>query len=422
MKQSSITLHVNPSLPTHCPVTGLPVYGDASWTYTSPQGDYRLRVSFIGDRIAWLQPQGHVRLEHARKGMALLEDVLFAMLPETAPIIAIDDYSSVTGASLNARRFITQVLRQHQQIQTYIVYGASKIFRLGLGLGQRFGIFPFEVIVARDYEEAATSACARFNRMALQTDALTEAFGPPRPEGGDAEVRLGDQPPDPLIEHAAELLDYVGGINLETYDLKPVYQTVSHHHPFRPVYDALALLRDDMQAILQRHQEARENLERRENELTEKQVLLNETHTALNVLLSARQEERRRLEVRIKDRFSALLQPLVDGLAQTPMASRQRTLMALVKDVIGRIGMPLSYESKGLDTPFTARERMIAYLFSVGQTPREMACTLGRSHRTIENHCQRMRAKAGLKGHHPTLKDWLAQADPVVPPPTRRRP
>ena len=64
---------------------------------------------------------------------------------------------------------------------------------------------------------------------------------------------------------------------------------------------------------------------------------------------------------------------------------------------------------------------MIAYLFTVGQTPREMADTLGLSHRTIENHCLRMRVKAGLKGHRPTLKDWLAKADPAVPQPTRRR-
>lgn len=421
MIQSSRTLHVETSLPTHCPVTGLPVYGDASWAYSSPEGDYRLRVSFIGDRIAWLQPQGHVRLRHARKGMALLEDVLLAMLPDASSIIAIDDYSSVTGASLNARRFITRVLRQHTRIEAYIVYGASKIFRLGLGLGQRFGIFPFDLVVARDYEEAVTSAYARSNRMEMQTDALTEAFGLPRPEGGETEARIGDLPPDPLIGYAAELLDYVGSINLETYELEPVYQTVSQYHPFRQVYDALALLRDDMQAILQRHQDARENLERRENELTEKQVLLTETHTALNILLSARQEERRRLEVRIKDRFYALLQPLVDGLSQTPATSRQRTLMRLLQDAIGRIGMPLPCESKGLDTRFTARERMIAYLISVGQTPREIADTLGLSHRTIENHCQRMRAKLGLKGHRPTLKDWLVQADPLVPQRTRRR-
>jgi len=420
MISSTTTLHGNTSLPTHCPITGLPVYGDASWTYTSPEGAYRVRVSFIGDRIAWLQPQGHVRRRHARQGMALLEDVLLAMLPEASPFIAIDDYSSVTGASLNARRFIIQTLRQHSRIQAYIVYGASKIFRLGFGLGQRFGIFPFDLAIARDYEEAVAIAHARSIRIEIPPGSFPTAMVPPSNIDEGTGAAHPGQTAEPLTDFAAELLDYVGSINLETYDFSPIYPAVPFHHPFRPVYDALTLLRDDMQAILQRHREARENLERRENELTEKQVILNETHTALNILLGARQEDRQRLAVRIKDRFYGLLRPLVAGLASTPMTPRQQTLVRLLKDVIGRIGTPLTCESKGIQTRFTARERMIAYLFSTGQIPREMAYTLGVSPRTIENHCQRMRVKAGLKGHHPSLKDWLTQVDPGVPEPTRR--
>ena len=420
MIRSAATLRVNSPLPRHCPVTGLPIYSDASWNYVSPGSDYRLRVSFIGDRIAWLQPQGHALLRHARKGMALVEDVLLAMLPEEAPFIAIDDYSSVTGASLNARRFIIQTLRQQPRMLAYIVYGASKIFRLGLGLSQRFGVFPFDLVVARDYEEAVAIAHARSRRMAAQAGTRNAASERIFSEDEATDEGHGDRTAEPLAEFAAELLDYVGSINLESYGFAPIYQAVPLHHPFRPVYDALALLRDDMQAILQRHREARENLERRENELTEKQAILNETHTALNILLAARQEERQRLELLIKDRFNALLRPLVDGLAGTPMTPRQETLIRLLRDVIGCIGTSLTGESKRLQTPFTARECMIAYLFTTGQTPREMATNLGLSHRTIENHCQRMRAKAGLKGHTPTLKDWLTWTDPDVPEPTWR--
>lgn len=420
MNPSTTTLFINTPLPRHCPVTGLPVYGDASWIYASPGGGYRLRVSFIGDRIAWLQPQGHVRLRHVRKGMALLEDVLLAMLPEASPFIIIHDYSSVTGASLNARRFVMQTLRQKQQIQAYIVYGFSHIFRIGFELGQRFGSFPFDIVVALNYEEAVTIGQARSIRIATRAGTKPAASSTPLSTDGGTDATPHDRAVEPLAEFTAELLEYVGGINLETYGFEPSYPAVPFNHPFRPVYDALTLLRDDMQAILQRHREAREKLERRENELTEKQTILNETHSALNILLAARQEERQRLEVRIKDRFDALLRPLVDGLARTAMAPRQRTLIRLLRGVIGRIGTSLACESKGLQTRFTARERMIAYLFTTGQNPREMAHTLGLSYRTIENHCQRMRVKIGLKGHHPTLKDWLTRTDPGVLEQSRR--
>ena len=420
MIQSATTLPISTPLPTHCPVTGLPIYGDASWIYTSPGGDYRLRVSFIGDRIAWLQPQGHVRLRHARKGMALLDDVLLAMLPDASPFIAIHDYSSVTGASLNARRFVKQTLRQKQQMQAYIAYGFPHIFRIGFELGQRFGVFPFDIVVALDYEEAVTIGQARSNRMATQVGTKPAVSGTSPSPDGDTAATPRDRAAEPLTEFTAELLEYVGGINLETYGFAPSYPAVPFNHPFRPVYDALALLRDDMQAILQRHREVRENLEQREIELTEKQAILNETHTALNILLTARREERQRLEVRIKNRFNTLLRPLVDGLAGTPMTPRQIILIRLLRDVIGRIGTALPCESKQLQTSFTARERMIAYLLTTGQNPREMAYTLGLSQRTIENHCQRMRIKAGLRGHQPTLKDWLTRADEGVPEATRR--
>ena len=420
MIQSATTLPISTPLPKHCPVTGLPIYADPSWTYASPGGGYRLRISFIGDRIAWLQPQGHVRLRHVQKGMALLEDVLLAMLPKASAFIVIHDYSSVAGASLNARRFVMQTLRQKPQIQSYIVYGFEKMFRIGFELGQRFGVFPFDIVVARDYEDAAAIAHARASRMA--TPPGTKAAAPDKTHIKDerGEETYSDPAVEPLAEFAAELFEYVGNINIETYGFVPTYQTVPFDHPFRPIYDALALLRDDMQAILQRHRDVRENLEQREIELTEKQAILNETHTALKILLATRQEERQRLEERIKNRFNALLRPLVDGLASTPVTPRQGILIRLLRDVIRRIGTALACESKQLQTPFTARERMVAYLFNTGQNPREMADTLGLSQRTVENHCQRMRVKAGLRGHHPTLKDWLTRMDSGVPEQIRR--
>lgn len=420
MIPSTTTLPISTPLPKHCPVTGLPIYADASWVYSSPGGGYRLRISFIGDRIAWLQPQGYVRLRHVRKGMALLEDVLLAMLPKASAFIIIHDYSSVAGASLNARRFVMQTLRQKPQIQSYIVYGFEKSFRIGFELGQRFGVFPFEIVVARDYEDAVAIAHARSSRMAASAGAEAAATDKTPFRDENREETQSDRVVAPLAELAAELFEYVGNINIEAYGFATTYQTVPFTHPFRPVYDALTLLRDDMQAILQRHRNVRENLEQRGIELTEKQAILNETHTALKILLTARQEERQRLEVRIKDRFNALLRPLVDGLASTPVTPRQGILIRLLRDVIRRIGTALACESKQLQTPFTARERMVAYLFSTGQNPREMADTLGLSQRTIENHCQRMRVKAGLRGHHPTLKDWLTRVNSGLPEPIRR--
>jgi DNA-binding CsgD family transcriptional regulator len=401
--------YTNASLPTHCPVTGLPIYGHSSWVYTSPGGKYRLRVSFIGDRIVWLQAAGYVRLEYAQAGMALLEDVLFSMMPKASPFIAIDDYSAVRGATLNARRFIIQTLRQERRMESYIVYGPAPVFRLGLGLSRRFNVFPFEVVITRNYDEAVTAAHARSGAPGAHSE---EGLHLPR-STADGEIVGGDPPArhpgDPLAPYADELLDIVGRITLEPYGMAPVSRTVPLDHPLRPVHDALALLRDDMQAILRRLSEARAKVDGREKELMEKQTMLNETHTTLNVLFQARQEERRRFEARIKNRFQALLQPLVEGIESTVMTPRQRELIQVLHQVFSHIGGCLMSEEQPVKTAFTPRERLIACLLILGKSPQAIARLLELSPRTVENHCQRMRAKIGLVGPVPTLQDWLAR-------------
>ena len=409
MNRSDALPYTNIPLPTHCPVTGLPIYSHSSWTYASPGGDYRLQVSFIGDRIVWLQPKGYVRLKYAQAGMALLEDVLFSMMPKSMPFIAVDDYSAVSGASLNARRFIIQALRQEQRLRSYIAYGAPRIFRLGLELSRRFAFFPFEVIVAPDYEAAAAAAGNRLGGMeAVPDDGLPDSADPSHGVAADGRRPLGGQP-DALAPYAGELLEVVGRITLEPYGMAAISHTVALEHPFRPVYDALAILREDMQAILERHREAREKLEVREKEVIAKQAALNEAHTALNVLYSARQEERRRLEERIKSRFQALLQPLVDGFESTATTPRQRDVVRLLNRVLRHIGACLACQEAPLPAPFTARERLIACLLILGESPRRIARLLELSPRTIQNHCQRMRSKIGLQGSAPTLRDWLTQ-------------
>ena len=81
--------------------------------------------------------------------------------------------------------------------------------------------------------------------------------------------------------------------------------------------------------------------------------------------------------------------------------------MRLLRDVTGRIGTLPPYDPHRLQTPFTARENMVAFLIKSRLNPREIADILQLSRRTIENHCQRMRGKAGLTGQPQTLRSWL---------------
>jgi DNA-binding CsgD family transcriptional regulator len=395
-------------LPTHCPVTGMPVQGHPSWRYNSPGGRYRLRVSVLGDRIIWLQPQGYLHLEDARRGKALLDDVLFAVLPRRAAFIALDDYSAVDGASLNARRFIFNILRNDRRHGAYIVYGASRPLGLGLTLGRRLGLFPQEVVVVPDYAAAAAAALRQLLR--LESDGEVPAGG--REERSPSGLTADGEGGPGLAAYAEHLLAFVGAIAVEPYGLRQRVRSVAIDHPWRPVYDALSVLRDDRRAILDRHREARLKLEARQRALTESQVLLQETHTTLNILLAARQERRQRLERRVKDGMLTLLKPLMDDLDRRPATGRAPELRMLLRQVIDHIGSALPSESQPPTVSFTARERLIAFLLTAGWTVQDAARLLGLSRRSVENHCQRMRGKLGLQGRRPTLREWLAPESP----------
>ena len=394
------------TLPAHCPVTGLPVHGHASWRYTRPGGRYRLRVSLLGDRIVWLQPMGDVRRDDARKGMALLEDVFCAALPGSAPFVVVDDYSAIRSVSLNARRLVFSRLRQERRVAAYIVYGAPRPLAAALAFARGLSLFPFEVVVATHYDAALAAAQRRLCRMETGArDGMDSRQILPSAGKGGARIPHGEE--DATLAASAEsLLRFLGAIVLEPYGPAPRLRSVSMEDPFRPVYDALRVMRDDRLAILARHHEARQKLEARERELTETQGLLNETHTALKILLANRQDERRRLERRVREGLHNLLQPLLGELTRA-RAGRAEELVALLQHIVTHVGATLPGETPPLAAPLTARERLIACLVSSGRDSRAIARLMALSPRTVENHCQRMRHKLGLRGRRPTLRERL---------------
>ncbi len=407
---------VNTPIPTHCPVTGLPVFGHSSWRYNSPGGSYRLQVYTIGEEIVWLLPQGHVLFRHAQKSLELISDVLFAMLPgKDLPYTIINDFSAVTGVSLNARRYVMQTLRYQTQLETYIAYGTSKVIRRGLALSDLVGIYPFDFVVAQDYAEAVSTAHQRSSGKGEGIAPQADLSEPPAGLMNPPDLVNGDQPEAAISHHATELLVYMARINLETYGITSDFEQVSPDHPFRTVHDALAVLRDDMQAILKRHREALEKLNAGEKALMEKRALLNEAYTTLNILLETRHEERQRFENLINDRFNALLRPLIDGLEGTTLTARQHLLIQVLREVIDRICLPFPNDPERWRASLTPREQMVAHLLASGKRLGDIAHILGLSRRTVENHCQRMRAKAGPQGRRMPLRDWLAGRDEAFP-------
>ena len=78
--------------------------------------------------------------------------------------------------------------------------------------------------------------------------------------------------------------------------------------------------------------------------------------------------------------------------------------MRLLRDVTAQIGKRSRHTTPiGCKRRLPPRENLLAFLISSGLKPREIADLLQLSRRTIENHCQRMRGKAGLKRTPPDV-------------------
>ncbi len=390
-----------------CRVSRQPVFTSPRWCWVSPAGRYGIRVTRIGPRIISLEAWGHVDLNHIRRGWAVINQALADAPPDRGPFIVIDDHSRISGATLNARTYIAQQLQRLSNWRAYIAYGAPSVFELGLNLARRMRLFSFEIQVVADYDQAV--------RMAQEWQARPRQATPRGSTAGDDHQPLPEAtaPTDPrelaLQSYARELFHHVGQLSLNRYGVVAVPDNRSSDHPFRSVYDALAMIHADMLRILARHQRNQRRLQKQERALLAQNAALAETQTTLGILLRTRQEERRKHTGRVGQRFKDLLLPIVEGLAATQLTARQERQVEFIRDIIAHIGHAFSFNPMVNLLKLTPRETLTAYLVARGCRSREAAEVMNTSPRTVERYRAALRKKAGLAGTGLPLGPWLSR-------------
>ncbi len=149
----------------------------------------------------------------------------------------------VTGADRRARHDYMDSLKMWHEdhpLQMYVLYGANWFIRTAARLAGPF--MPFKVSVARDLAEARRIVAEDRNRAA---------------GAGPAKVHqmFADEPaPTPeLSRYVEELLRYIGSINWEAdgIDLE-----VDPDHPFKSVFDALRLIKGELDELFSEREQA----------------------------------------------------------------------------------------------------------------------------------------------------------------------
>jgi PAS domain S-box-containing protein len=142
-------------------------------------------------------------------------------------------------------------------------------------------------------------------------------------------------------------------------------------------------------------------------ELGVKKQNLEETNTALKVLLKKRDGDKAELEEKIMGNLNQLIEPYLDKLKNTNLNERQKTFLDIVESNLKDIASPFLRTLAGQHSRLTPTEIQVAGLIKQGKNTKDIAETMNLSWKTIKTHRRNIRSKLGLNNKRTNLRAYL---------------
>ena len=155
-------------------------------------------------------------------------------------------------------------------------------------------------------------------------------------------------------------------------------------------------------------------LRRREQQLREKTLRLEEMNTALEVVLRKREQDKTIIQKRILSNLGRLVAPYLDALSDTRLSERQRFLVGILKTNLGEVLSPFTARLSTAEIDLTKTELEVANLVRMGKSTGQIASALNISYKTAETHRWRIRKKLGLTHQKANLMSFLSKLDDPV--------
>ena len=198
---------------------------------------FEIEFEILDGRILHASSKGYVEAHHLEQTAALRSRVLADTGGHRYPFLLMN-LDGTAGASLNARgRYVESLSTFHKEnpLEALVFYGASRKVRPAIALIRPF--LPFRVMVADTREQAID---------------LTR--------GKDAKRRPRRRQ-QPTQAHVDDLIHYLGGIEWDQDGLPETLES-SRSHPFRPVFEAIRLVKADLDQLLRDQRKAEETVRR----------------------------------------------------------------------------------------------------------------------------------------------------------------
>jgi len=152
-----------------------------------------------------------------------------------------------------------------------------------------------------------------------------------------------------------------------------------------------------------------EQIMRIQNELLQKAANLEETNTAMEVLLKHQDNEIMKMESLIVAKLKALVFPYLEKLYLGTTDKMNKTYIMIIDKNLKEITKPLTNHFSDLYTKLTPTEMQVAQLVADNKTTSEIASILNISDTTVSFHRKNIRIKLGIFKKKANLRSYLKQ-------------
>ena len=212
--------------------------------------NFSARYELLNTEVLHVSCTGYLEESHIESLVKMREQLTRDISADREHFSVIMDITGMTGSTLKARSLLFRQNRTYyvsRRKPLFLIYGARPILKTTISLAK--ALLPIRIVLVKDLESALSII---HQEQSSQTGSEEKV---------ESIERQDDRPQDPQIRnYVEELLDYLGNINWEGSGLSDQNLIIGASHPFKPVFDAIALIKTEIDLLFQERKTADDDL------------------------------------------------------------------------------------------------------------------------------------------------------------------
>ena len=217
--------------------------------------DYGTCFELIGDDLIYTVPHGVMKERHVEEVIDLHEKVLEETgLTEKGYYYRIINWENLEKTTWKSRKMFIDAIRDLNRkipCKLSVIFGLNKFMRTIIGFSKQF--IPIPITTAHNFEEAVV-IIEREREMGPESRIIKN------------KKRLKDTvttvTKEKIRDYSDELLEFMGAINWDQEGA--AREEISNSHPFKQVFDAMAIIKEDVDDLFRERKQSEERLRKSE--------------------------------------------------------------------------------------------------------------------------------------------------------------